>query len=301
MSHAPDHDERLRRARLALDGLSVGDAFGERFFGPPEDVLPRIASRTLPTAGPWRWTDDTAMAASIVEVLATHGEVDEEALARRFGRRYREDPARGYGGTAHGILQQLALGAPWRLVSSAVFDGQGSRGNGGGMRAAPVGAYFADSLERVVAEARRSAVVTHAHPDGQAGAIAVAVAAALACQHRASPRAPEAFLLEVCRWTPAGPTCEGLERAAQLADVSPEEAALRLGSGQRVISSDTVPFALWCAAGGLSSFEDALWRTVAGLGDRDTTCAMVGGVVALACGAVPAEFLEAREPLPVAS
>jgi len=28
----PDHDERLARARLAVEGLSLGDAFGQQFF-----------------------------------------------------------------------------------------------------------------------------------------------------------------------------------------------------------------------------------------------------------------------------
>ena len=28
----PDHEARMVRARLSLDGLSLGDAFGERFF-----------------------------------------------------------------------------------------------------------------------------------------------------------------------------------------------------------------------------------------------------------------------------
>ena len=46
------------------------------------------------------------------------------------------------------------------------------------MRAAPLGGYFADDLDRVVEHARRSAEVTHAHPEGIAGATAVAVAAA---------------------------------------------------------------------------------------------------------------------------
>jgi hypothetical protein len=42
-----------------------------------------------------------------------------------------------------------------------------------------------------------------------------------------------------------------------------------------------------------------LWTTVSGLGDRDTTCAMVGGIVALAVGhaGIPRAFVEAREPL----
>jgi ADP-ribosylglycohydrolase len=72
-----------------------------------------------------------------------------------------------------------------------------------------------------------------------------------------------------------------------------------LGCGLRVTAPDTVPFALWCAARHLEDYVEALWATVSGLGDRDTTCAMVGGVVALATGreAIPADWLDAREPL----
>lgn len=36
--------------------------------------------------------------------------------------------------------------------------------------------------------------------------------------------------------------------------------------------------------------------TVSGLGDRDTTCAIVGGIVALAVE-IPSAFTRAREPL----
>ena len=61
-----------------------------------------------------------------------------------------------------------------------------------------------------------------------------------------------------------------------------------------------MPFALWCAGHRLGDYEEALWLTVGGLGDRDTTCAIVGGIVALFTGpdAIPAEWLDAREPLP---
>jgi len=34
------HEERLTRACQSLEGLSCGDAFGERFFLPEEIVLP---------------------------------------------------------------------------------------------------------------------------------------------------------------------------------------------------------------------------------------------------------------------
>ena len=55
-------------SRKALEGLSVGDALGERFFGPALEVLKRIDARLLPP-GPWSWTDDTQMALSIVDIL----------------------------------------------------------------------------------------------------------------------------------------------------------------------------------------------------------------------------------------
>ena len=66
-----------------------------------------------------------------------------------------------------------------------------------------------------------------------------------------------------------------------------------------MIAQDTVPFALWCAARQLTHFEEALWATVSGFGDRDTTCAIVGGIVSLAVGreGLPAEWLAARESL----
>jgi ADP-ribosylglycohydrolase len=49
----------------------------------------------------------------------------------------------------------------------------------------------------------------------------------------------------------------------------------------------------------LTDFEGALWTTVSGFGDRDTTCAIVGGIVSLAVGrgALPSEWLAARESL----
>ena len=177
-------------------------------------------------------------------------------------------------------------------------------GNGGAMRVAPLGAYFADDLDEVVRQARASAEVTHAHPDGQAGAVAVAIAAAVAWRMRtgAEPRSGEALLQAALHHTPEGETKNGLAKALTLPlGDDPLTAASTLGSGYRVLSWDTVPFALWCAARHLDSYEEALWTTVSGLGDRDTTCAMAGGVVALSAGraSIPAEWLAARELLAV--
>jgi ADP-ribosylglycohydrolase len=72
--------------------------------------------------------------------------------------------------------------------------------------------------------------------------------------------------------------------------------ATRIGAGEQVLAEDTVPFALWCAARFIDSYEEALWATVSALGDRDTTCAIVGGIVALR-PPIPPGWLAARESL----
>ena len=64
-----DHAARMDRLRLSLDGLSIGDAFGQRFFGPVA-MGDQLVSRQLPP-GPWKYTDDTEMALALASVLET--------------------------------------------------------------------------------------------------------------------------------------------------------------------------------------------------------------------------------------
>ncbi|WP_373047832.1 ADP-ribosylglycohydrolase family protein [Vulgatibacter sp.] len=298
MRLSSDPGARLDRALLSLEGLSVGDGFGERFFA-PESVA--LLEARIPPPGPWRTTDDTEMALGIVEVLARTGKVVREELARVFGERYVRDPWRGYGGAAHRILQAIADGMPWRGAAAAAFGGLGSMGNGAAMRVAPLGAYFADDLGLVLDEARASAEVTHAHPEGQAGAIAVAVAAAWVVRDRTA--APASLLAATAEHVPPGETRQGIVRALEIAAGTPiGEVAAILGNGSGAIAADTVPLSLWCAAHHLGDFEEALWTTAAAGGDCDTTCAIVGGLVALATGAagIPDSWRGAREPLAVA-
>ena len=293
----PDHSARISRARVSLDGLSVGDAFGESFFVSPSTVESLIEQRAFPRT-PWRCTDDTIMALSIVDTLQTHGSVHQDALAALFGRRYIADTDRGYGGTAHDILQSIVRGEDWRVAASAAFDGAGSMGNGAAMRAAPIGGYFEGEAAAAAEQAGLSADVTHAHIEGRAGAIAVAVAASAI--NRASS-ADELFST-VLAHTPTSETRDGVARAASLSrELDVQTAVSILGNGSRVLSQDTVPFALWCLGKRFHSFTDALWTTVSGLGDRDTTCAIVGGILALRDNAepIPEEWLLAREPLHV--
>ena len=214
------------------------------------------------------------MAIAILEVLTQHGSVEQDALAAAFARRFEADMERGYGPMAYSI-----------------------------------GAYFADHLAEAARQAQLSAVITHAHPDGQAGAIAVVVAAASAHASRqkgsaAGDAAVELFA-HVLAHTPDGPTREGIMRAAQLGPADAAAAAVALGDGTLVRSGDTVPLSLWCAARHLDDYEAALFTALDACrepaADRDTVCAIVGSIVVLFAGleSIPARWLESRERLSV--
>ena len=290
----------LQRARASLEGLSVGDGFGEKFFI-SHGVREAIEARRLP-ATPWFWTDDTAMALSIYDCLEAHSELIADDLARRFAKRYINDPTRGYGAGMRHMLNDVNRGKGWAEVSASAFGGTGSWGNGAAMRAAPVGAYFAESLERVVEQATVSARVTHAHPEGIAGAVAIAVAAALAVRHRVSSLERRDFIQKVADFTPESEVRSKLLHASKFTDDTPIETAIfQLGCGWDVSAQDTVPFCVWCAAKYLEDFVEGMWYTVSALGDRDTTCAIVGGIIAANTGmeGIPQTWRQAREDLPV--
>ncbi|MER5740890.1 ADP-ribosylglycohydrolase family protein [Streptomyces sp. NPDC002262] len=290
--------------RDSLRGLAFGDAFGDRWFGIlRRDGEASLAARTPPAEETWRWTDDTAQALVLVRELARNsGAVDQDRLARALAAAYAADTHRGYGASMHDVLRRIGAGEPWREVVPGQFGGQGSWGNGAAMRVAPLGAWHAHDLDTAAEQAARQAVVSHHHPEAVAGAVAVALAAAPAARGRGAP-APDRpdFLRAIADRLPDGDVRSGLRVAARMpARTSVRHAAEVLGSGYRMSGPDTVPYALWCAAGHLDDLHEGLWTTVAGRGDIDTTCAVAGGVIAARTGvtALPAAWHAAREPLP---
>lgn len=293
---------RPSRAHDSLNGLVLGDAFGDSWFTlSDEPVEEQWAARRLRPA-PWLWTDDSAMAMVLHAHLTTHREVRPDDLAQEFAAEYARDPGRKYGPSMHAVLRRIGEGEHWQAVTTEQFGGQGSYGNGAAMRVAPLGAWYADDLAAAVEQARLSALTTHAHPEAVVGAVAVAVAAALAASGAGQEPPPRPdFLREVAAHLPQSDVRSRILVAARFPDgTSVRHAASVLGSGYRISAPDTVPFALWSAAGHLDDLPEALWQTVAGWGDRDTTCAIAAGVVAARTGTdgVPSAWWEAREDLP---
>lgn len=257
----------------ALNGLSVGDAYGAQLFVPAAAAA-HFAARTDPP-GPWPWTDDTEMACSVYAAHTERGTIDTFDLTHAFARRHDFD--RGYGPAANRMLRLVREGGDAKALAAELFDGQGSYGNGAAMRVAPLGAAYAEDPAAAVRPAADTAVITHTHPQAVDGAIAVAVATAYAVRARTEAMTPESFLEAVISLTPYGAVRDGLTEAVQLlAEPDPRAAAEILGNGSRTSAVDTVPYALWCAARHLSDYPAAVREAVAAGGDMDTVAAITG-------------------------
>lgn len=109
-----------------------------------------------------RFTDDTVMTVAVADWLLTGNELT--SLMQSYGRRY---PYAGYGGMFRSWLNEENP-EPYY-----------SFGNGSAMRVSPVGWAF-DTLEETLDAAKKSAEVTHNHPEGIKGAQATAACIYLA-------------------------------------------------------------------------------------------------------------------------
>ena len=138
-------------------GAIAGDIIGSVFEGSgiKSTEFPLFSAHST-------YTDDTVLTVAVAAAILDQR--DYADTLREFGRRH---PGRGYGGFFRQWLTDDSQG-PYN-----------SWGNGSAMRVSPVGWAF-DSVERVLFEAKRSAEITHNHPEGVRGAQATALAVYLA-------------------------------------------------------------------------------------------------------------------------
>lgn len=170
------------------------------------------------------------------------------------------------------------------------------------MRVAPLGAWFSDDIDKLIEQSELSATVTHAHPEGVAGAIAVALAAAWAWRRNftETPASPTELIPWVVSHLGPSEVRRGLEWASTYElDTWAFTVASQVGSGIQISAQDTVPFCLWLAAANLDDYKEAMWTAARVGGDIDTNCAIVGGIVALNVGTdgIPETWRLCREPL----
>jgi poly(ADP-ribose) glycohydrolase ARH3 len=276
------------RSRGALLGAFVGDALGMPYEGEPGDAVPEQVEMRDGRAPAGSYTDDTQMMIALAESLVRCGRIDESDLAASFRGHF--DPGRGYGSGTRTVVALWGEGVPVSEAAGLLFDGEGSPRNGAAMRVAPVGVRFHRDPGRVVEEARRSAALTHSHPEGIDGAViqAVAVAAGLA------GRDPLAAASAAASTPPIR------QRLDELARRTNDGLSPRALAGPELLVPFTavgsVPVAV--VVGSRSrTFEEAVSVAVRCGGDTDTVGAMAGAVAGARFGesAIPGRWYAALE------
>ena len=138
-------------------GAIVGDIIGSVYEGWP--IKTKNFDFFIPGT---TYTDDTVLTVAVADAILHHK--DYKKLILKYGRRY---PSAGYGRSF----------SKWLDATNP--QPYNSWGNGSAMRVSPIGFAFSSNIQ-VLEEARKSAVITHNHPEGIKGAEAVALAVYLA-------------------------------------------------------------------------------------------------------------------------
>ncbi len=201
-------------------------------------------------AGGCRFTDDTVLSVAVAEKLLRGGD-----YADLFHHYFHAYPNAGYGGSFVRWASQRER-APYN-----------SWGNGSAMRVSPVG-FACETLEEVMREARKSAEVTHNHPEGIRGAQATAAAVFLARCRRTKAQIREHIEGEF-----------GYDLSARLEEIRPAYAF-------DVSCQGSVPQSI-IAFLESESYEDAIRNAVSLGGDADTMACIAGGIAEAWYGGVP--------------
>jgi len=187
------------------------------------------------------FTDDSVLTFATAKVLLDGG--DYAATYQQFARAY---PHRGYG---ERFSRWIKLDDP------KPYD---SFGNGSAMRIAPIGFAFADA-ETTLEEAKRSAEVTHNHPEGIKGAQAVALAIWMA--RKGEGKAAIRHAIEKQFGYDLSRDCDFIRQVNKFDETC----------------QGSVPEAITCFLESVD-FEDCIRLSISIGGDSDTIACIAGGI-----------------------
>lgn len=197
-----------------------------------------------------RFTDDTVLTIAVADAILTGAPYGE-----KLKEYYRYYPRAGYG--AH--FKRWAAHDETRPYYSM--------GNGSAMRVSPVGFAF-DTLEKVLEEAKKSAEVSHNHPEGIKGAQAVASAIFLA-RTGSSKEEIRAYVEKTFDYS----LTESLD-------------SIREWYRFDATCPGSVPQAITAFLASVS-YEDAIKKAISIGGDSDTIACICGAVAEAFYGGVP--------------
>lgn len=249
-------------------GALIGDTIGSvyEFHNIKTTEFPLFSTKST-------FTDDSVMTMAVAEWLLkgkerTMDDLEEAmvSLARRF-------PNRGYGG---GFYRWLFFPNELRSYDGQRSDGlrhpYGSFGNGSAMRVSAVGWFF-DTLEETEFWAKKSAEITHNHPEGIKGAQATAAAIYMA---RTGSTKEDIREYIVSRYGyDLSRTCDEIRPTYRFNETCQE----------------TVPQAI-VAFLESTDFESCIRLGVSLGGDTDTLCAIAGAIAEAFYGSIPEQIVK---------
>ena len=232
-------------------GAIVGDVIGS------VHEVARTKTKDFPLfTAESRFTDDTVMTAAVADcLLHCRGYVDA------FHDYFHAYPDAGYGKTF------------WMWATARRRDPYQSYGNGSAMRVSPV-AYAHSTLDEVLAEAKRSAEVTHDHPEGVRGAQAVAAAIFMARTGGTKQQIREFITTRFDYYLD--------ETVDEIRPTYPFDA-----SCQRSVPQSIIAFL------DSTGFEDAIRNAISLGGDADTMACIAGAIAEPHYGGVPPVLADA--------
>ncbi|MGM0452492.1 MAG: ADP-ribosylglycohydrolase family protein [Thermodesulfobacteriota bacterium] len=223
-------------------GAIAGDIIGSVY------ELRPIKSKDFPLfSHGCRFTDDSVLTAAVADAILHNAD-----YAEKFHEYFARYPRAGFGGS---FMQWAVTGSRKPYYSF---------GNGSAMRVSPVG-FACEDIDVVLAEAEKSAAVTHNHPEGIKGAQATAAAVFMA-KTGAGKDEIRAFTRE---------------RFAYSLDQSLTE--IRQDYHFDVTCQGSVPQSL-IAFFESTDYEDAVRNAISLGGDADTMAAIAGAVAEAAYG-----------------
>jgi ADP-ribosylglycohydrolase len=333
-------DSRVRsRFHGCLLGGAVGDALGAPVeFLDLDEIVRAFGEEGIRDYAPaygklGAITDDTQMTLFTAEaVLSAHVASIQRGQEPDFFRSGAAAYARwlmtqensrlvGPGNTKSSwLLQQKKLfsrRAPGATCLSALQNNRGkiaramndSKGCGGVMRVAPVGMYFAYSLNgernparvlsNIFATGCDLAAITHGHPSGCLSAGALAVIVGLVLVGNSLPDAIHAAKEELRKHPSHKESLAAIEKAETLAKSRPRERGALRELGKGFVAEEALAMGLYCALGA-NDFEDGIILAVNHSGDSDSTGAITGNLLGAGAGveAIPERW---RAPLELRS
>lgn len=244
-----NNSKNLLKAKAVLRGAICGDIIGSYYeFRSTKDYNFPLQTKYS------RFTDDTVCSIAVAASLVSNDPLT--TVMQKWCRNY---PLAGFGG----------MFRTW--INSDSPKAYGSFGNGSAMRVSPVGSV-AVTKEECLDLAKKSAIITHNHPEGIKGAQAVALAIFMGLEGASKDD-----------------IVKELEKRFEY-DLTRDYSEIQAGYRFHVSCQKSVPEAI-IAFLTSDDYESAVRRAVALGGDSDTQAAIAGSIAAAYYGKIPESIL----------